>query len=190
MADSNTFKLDRYPKGDLWDSATEAERKGYWRKLGELGIARKRWELNRGLDVDGKQMIPVQQPRPDGADGPPLSPHTAGSRSQKWLRATAGKSHVTIWWSHGWGRILGYHADGVVIGAYRRDVIGLTPAGLKKVYEEAERWFKRTVKPAKPKPPPKPATPPPEPAKPTRLPMRRVIAAKPIERTRAGARPR
>lgn len=120
-------------------------------------------------------MPAVQQPRPDGAEGPPLNPHNRQSRSQKWLRATPAKGHVTIWWSHGWGKILGYHAEGVVIGAFKRDVIGLTPAGEKYVYRRAEDWLRNKIKsetPAKPEPP-KSAKPDP---KSVRTPMRRVQA--------------
>ncbi len=150
MADANTFRLDKTPDPKLWDRADESQRKGYWKRLGELALIRKRWELDRALDASTGQKMPARiNPRDDGADGPVLTPHGSASRTHKWLRFTAGKAHVTVWWSHGWGKILGYHADGLVIGTYKRDVIGLTPAGEKKVYREAEDWLRRTLGPAK-----------------------------------------
>lgn len=84
-----------------------------------------------------------QKPREDGAAGPVLAPHNRTSRTHTRMRASMGKAHVTVWWSHGWGTILGYHADGVVIGAYKRDHIGLTPAGERKVYRQVDDYWRR-----------------------------------------------
>lgn len=161
MASENSFRVDALPPADEWEAASAADRKAYLRRLGEIAMERKHWELDRALDANtGERMPARQKPRDDGADGPVLTPHNRQSRSHRYMRASAGAKHVTIWWSHGWGTILGYHADGVVIGAYKRDVIGLTPAGERKVAREALDWWRRNhpkkKAAAKPKAPPRP----------------------------------
>lgn len=164
MASENSFRVDALPPSDEWGAASAADRKVYLRRLGELAMDRKHWELDRALDAStGEKMPARQKPRDDGADGPVLTPHNRQSRSHRYMRMSVGAGHVTIWWSHGWGTILGYHADGVVIGAYKRDVIGLTPAGERKVAREALDWWRRNHPkkraPARSKPAPRRETP-------------------------------
>lgn len=144
MASENSFRVAVLPDPVEWDRASVADRKAYLKRLGEIAMERKHWELDRALDANtGEKMPARQKPREDGADGPVLTPHNRQSRSHRYMRMSAGSGHVTIWWSHGWGTVLGYHADGVVIGAYKRDVIGLTPAGERKVAREALDWWRR-----------------------------------------------
>lgn len=155
MASQNAFTLKVDFSGPDWAGITEAQKKAALKVYAERIVARKHWELDRALDAESGQKMPARQkPRDDGADGPVLTPHGRQSRSHRYIRTSLGKSHVTVWWSHGWGTVLGYHADGVVIGAYKRDVIGLTPAGERKVARELLDWWRRTRK-SKPKPAPK-----------------------------------
>jgi hypothetical protein len=155
VADSNAFVL---PVA-IPDSATPAQRRRALDHARDTALRLKRRELRRGKGVDGRPLKPVQPAsRPDGAKGPPLSPHQAESRSQRWLRATIGAKAgtVTLWWSHGWGRILGYHARGEVRGAPVRDVIGLTAADRRAFDAELARWWKLQG----PRPRPRPLPPP------------------------------
>jgi len=181
MASENSFRVDTLPAADEWAAASVADRKAYLKRLGQLAMERKHWELDRALDAEtGEKMPARQRPRDDGANGPVLTPHNRQSRSHSYMRMSVGGAHVTIWWSHGWGTILGYHAIGVVIGAYKRDVIGLTPAGERKVAREALDWWRRNHPKRKAKAASKPKR---EPARPERAP-----AGVPVQR-RPGPRP-
>lgn len=157
MASENSFTLRVDFDAPEWAGITDARKREALNVYAERVVARKHWELDRALDADtGEKMPARQKPREDGASGPVLTPHNRQSRSHRYLRTSVGKSHVTVWWSHGWGKILGYHADGVVIGAYKRDVIGLTPAGERKVMRELLDWWRRVKPKGKSKPPPTP----------------------------------
>jgi hypothetical protein len=139
VADGNAIVLDAASWVDpaAWAKAPEHARSRYLKRCGELAIARKRGELRRGLGVDGKPLAAVKpSSRPDHATGKPLDPHYGASRSVRLIRAHVGArgGTVTLAWSHGFGRILGYHAAGTVPGAPVRDVLGLTQA--------SERWIK------------------------------------------------
>jgi hypothetical protein len=145
VADQNAIVLDvRAAVGDGWDQAPAGVRSAVLARLGDYAKSLKLAELRKGVGTSGGPLAPVRYRRPDGAKGPPLSPHQADSRAQKWLRATPGSSAgtITLWWSHGWGQILGYHARGEVRGAPVRDVIGLTPADLDKFHARARREWK------------------------------------------------
>lgn len=165
MADANSFTLDAAAWVDprQWAAAPEALRRRYLARVGELATRRKRWEQARRLDARGKALLPRLDPRADGANGPPLSPHRAESRTAKWLRSSVGlkAGSVTCWWSHGWGKVLGYHRAGIRsrVGLRRRDVIGLTPAGEKKVRDEARSSWRALTGQARagrrPAPPPR-----------------------------------
>ena len=175
MANENSFQLDKPASPAVWDNTTDEQKKA-------TGVGWVSWPSN-GSGGNSIAVSTSVARRCPPSSNPGLMvlrvhhsiPHNRQSRSQKWLRATPAKGHVTIWWSHGWGKILGYHAEGVVIGAFKRDVIGLTPAGEKYVYRRAEDWLRNKIKsetPAKPEPP-KSAKPDP---KSVRTPMRRVQA--------------
>jgi len=154
MASENSFTLRIDFDAPEWEGITEALKRQVLVRYAELIKERKHWELDRALDAEtGEKMPARQKPRPDGASGPVLTPHNRQSRSHRYMRHSVGKAHVTIWWSHGWGTVLGYHADGVVIGAFKRDVIGLTPAGVRKVDRQIQDYWRRVKPKAKPKPP-------------------------------------
>lgn len=135
------------PATDLaWRRASETVRLQFYKHAADIALSLKQKEIRRGIGVDGEPLAPVQRAsRPDGATGPPLSPHYAESRTRKWLRASIGvkAGTVTLWWSHGWATILSYHRAGLVIGAPIRDVIGLTAVDETKLQAEMRAYWRR-----------------------------------------------
>jgi hypothetical protein len=185
MADRNALVLPvvDWVDPDEWAAATPLRRDRYLRAVAELAKDAKRDQVRRGIGSDGRRLAKVKpSSRPDHADGPPLSPHRARSRSLRWLRSAVGKvaGTATLFWSHGWGRILGYHARGEVLGAYIRDVIDFDPASERRLRSRARTLWK-TLNRRRPTPPPAPPAAPAQPAiRPRpRLPMRPGIAARP-----------
>jgi hypothetical protein len=180
MADANAIVLRDLepPDTDLaWRKASESVRLKYYTHAADIALSLKQKEIRRGVGVDGKRLAPVKpSSRPDGATGPPLTPHTAESRTRKWLRVSIGlkSGTITLWWSHGWGQILGWHGAGLVRGAPVRDVIGLTSADLKKLHDEMRLYWLR-LKRGKPSGSPRAGR---QPSQPTLPPLERKIAAK------------
>lgn len=134
---------DYEPTDTTWSFASESEKRAYWKRLGELAVEAKRWELRRGIDVNGRRFAPVRPAsRTDGAAGPALSPHQAESRFQRLLRMVGTAQQCTLFWSHGWARYVKYHA-------YRmgprtlpvRDAVGLSPGRQRWVREGARLWW-------------------------------------------------
>jgi hypothetical protein len=150
------------PAGPEWARASEADRRAYWRRLGEIALEVKRREIRRGIGIDGKKLKPVKpESRPDGAKGPPLIPHYAESRTINLLDVRTTASAATLYWKgHGrtsWAKILGYHAYKHGARALPvRNTIGISPAGRKKIARDARDWWKRTHVTPKPKPEPRP----------------------------------
>lgn len=135
------------PLDESWVYATDAQRKNYWRHVGTFAIVVYRGMIRRGLDADGKELKPVKRTsRPDRATGPPLTPHYGMSRTSRLLAMSARVNGCTIWWRAGWSRILGYHA--IKRGPRRlpvRNVLGIYPAGRRKIAAEARRWWRDTL---------------------------------------------
>jgi hypothetical protein len=140
-----TFRLagpDFEPYRDEdWKRASEADRKAYWNEVGRLAYAAKQRELAQGIGVDGKPLFPVKHPRPDGAKGPPLSPHRIQSRFRRYLDWREGRDGVTLFWGHSWRAIVGYH----MLGKGHlpvRNVVGLTLPSQNGIRERARRWWR------------------------------------------------
>lgn len=153
MADANAIRLPAAEwVGPAWEGAPDGLRRRYLEYVAGLARAAKLRELRRGVGVDGDRLRRVKRSsRPDGATGPPLSPHRAASRAQKWIRASVGTGHVTLWWSHGWGQILGYHRAGSARLPVR-NVIGLTDPDMVRLRAEARRYWRSLAGPASPRP--------------------------------------
>ena len=136
------------PSARSWRSATAADRKALYEFAGRLAVAEKRAELARAIGSDGRRMEARKRPRPDGANGPVLTPHDERSRTARLMAARAWAGGVTLFWHSGigkgqrtpWGTILGYHADGKVKGAPVRDV-RLSGRGIGRVRAEVARWW-------------------------------------------------
>jgi hypothetical protein len=125
-----------------WRTAPASQREAFLREAGRVAVELLRGQLARGLDKDGRRMPPRKVRRlPDGARGPVLSPHQAASRAQKWIRVAVGRGHVTLYWSHGFGRIIGFQGDGLVKGAPARDVRGLSPRSMAELQAHMGRWW-------------------------------------------------
>jgi hypothetical protein len=134
---------DFEPANDpAWRLASEGLRRAYWAHVGRLAVYFKRDELRRGLDAAGGKLARIKQPRPDGADGPPLSPHYAESRFLRYCQVRTTARSATIFWGSGWAKVVGYHARGAGHLPVR-DVIGLTRASQRKLAEHARLWWLR-----------------------------------------------
>jgi hypothetical protein len=127
---------DWLPKRE-WDAARALDKKEYLTRAAEIAVHYKNNMSLRGVDVRGENFRPINPAyRRDKAAGKPLDPHFADSRVVKLLRGTGNvrKGTIVLWWSHGWGKIMGFHA-------YRhgprslpvRNAIGFDPATLLKV---------------------------------------------------------
>lgn len=149
MADQNSLRLDAtsfLPEGE-WAAATDARRRRYLDRAGDFAVRLKLRQVRLGIGADGRRLRKVRpSSRPDNATGKPLDPHYGQSRAVRWLRDSAGAKAgtVTLWWSHGWGEVLGYHARGEVKGAPTRDVIGW-PVTYRREFERLCMRFWKTM---------------------------------------------
>ena len=150
MASENAFTLDVAGwVGPAWAKAPAWKRLATLQFVAERAKYLKLVELARGIGVDGRKLARVKpSSRPDNATGEPLVPHRSESRSATRMRSSVGPARgtVAIWWSHSWGTILGYHADGLVRGAPVRDVIGLTAGDMRKLESAAMVYFRSGVR--------------------------------------------
>lgn len=132
---------DVTPNHWAWDMAGPTRRKDYFQTLGQACYRRKIRELQAGVGVDGQKLKPVQpRSRPDRATGPPLSPHEASSRFQRYLRVFAAADRCTLYWAAGWSKVVRGHRVGwghLPI----RDVVGLTQRHYREaVFEAQATW--------------------------------------------------
>jgi hypothetical protein len=94
------------------------------------------------IDRFGRRMPPRQKPRRDGARGPVMAPHHTRSRviANYQARVTVSRWgwQVTAGWTGDvpWIR---YHAEGRVIGAPIRDVMGVDPTTHREVMDTIRR---------------------------------------------------
>lgn len=129
-----------------WLSTNRQIRSRYLRQLGPLAVNMHGWQCARGLDADGKRLRAVlPSSRPDGATGPPLTPHYAESRTRDLIRfrVDPDAGEVILFWAEDWGVILGYHAYEL---RKRRDVLGLSPRFLGNWEAEANRVWNQTLR--------------------------------------------
>jgi hypothetical protein len=137
------------PNTPSWSRATAADREAFYRRAGELAVAEKRGELSRAIGANGRRFRPRKHPRPDGANGPVLTPHGDDSRTARLLTYRAWGDGLTLFWHAGigrshstpWGDILGYHAAGA--GSLPRRDTRLSTRGLGKVRKEMADWWSR-----------------------------------------------
>lgn len=136
------------PGGPAWDRATGPQRRAFFLEAGRLAVEAKREELTRAIGADGKTMAPRKHPRPDGANGPVLTPHDAASRTARLMAAHADPAGMTLFWRAGlsarqrlpWGTILGFHAGGFVRGAPVRDV-RLSRRAIGRLKKQLGAWW-------------------------------------------------
>lgn len=138
---------DWEPIRDIWwEAATPARRQAYWSFLASRLKAAKDSELRRGLDASGEKLTRIKYKRPDGATGPPLTPHRASSRFRRYCRVVSTTDHATVFWGNSWAKVVGGHRSGRACGV-ERDVVGLSPASQKRVKAEARKWWRDRYKP-------------------------------------------
>jgi hypothetical protein len=141
------------PAGSSWKKANSAQKRAFYKAAGDLAVAEKRKELARAIGANGRRMKARKYPRKDGADGPVMTPHDEESRTSRLLAFRAWDGGLTLYWHGGvsrgqrkpWGTILGYHADGKVRGAPRRDV-RLSKRGIGAVRKAMADWWEKNRK--------------------------------------------
>jgi len=133
-----------------------AERLKYWSIAAEVVLARKDWELVRGLNKDGRPLArPSSRTRrrrrsrmtASGVGDPsaPLfQPGNELSRTRSLLTSRGYEGHVRVWWRYDphtggeWGEVLARWAEDK---GPRWDVLGLSMAGVRwSRIETDRRW--------------------------------------------------
>jgi hypothetical protein len=96
-----------------WRYASTARRAAYFAELARIAFELLYDRISRGVGVDGRKLVAVKpNSRPDGAKGPPLTPHEQASRTRRLLAHAGGRDAATVYWRNGWGRYLAFHARG------------------------------------------------------------------------------
>lgn len=148
-----TITLSKFepPDIDQWRRLTTAQRKEWFKLVGKHAVTTLRKRLLDGRDRHGKKFLRRLNPRPDGASGPPLSPHDAASRSVRLMSSRWTDKDATIYWEEGWGEILAYHQAGIPsrLGKRVRDVAGFTDKERVEIYNAALGEWKGPSKPAR-----------------------------------------
>lgn len=164
------------PNDLRWKAASNAERRAFYSKAGDVALERLKKQLSRGVGANGRAMKPRKQAvLDDGADGPVMEPHYDLSRVIRLSDYQATDRSLTLFWQAGtghashrqarkkgkkatpFGTILQYHADGLVRNAPVRDV-RLSRASIHQVKLEMRKWWDGQ-EPPQPKPRPRPANP-------------------------------
>jgi hypothetical protein len=135
------------PRAGSWRSASPADRRALYEFAGRLAVKEKRAELARAIGANGRRMKRRKHPRPDGADGPVMTPHDRASRTSRLLDARAWAGGVTLFWHAGlsrssrtpWGSILAFHAGGAARLPVRD--VRLSRRGIGRVRESARKWW-------------------------------------------------
>lgn len=143
-------QLVHAPTDDRWLHAPPDEKSRFWTVVARVAMRVFDEQCAAGLDRHGKPMKPViMKDRPKYANGqrlsgPPLTPHRALSRTRRLLDFRAGPNGATLFWRDGWGVILSYHAAGIQHNPILpiRDVLGISPAGIKRVQEAADDYWR------------------------------------------------
>lgn len=136
--------------------ASPAERRAFWGWLAPQARKALDDQLSRGIGFDGRRLMRVCYRKQGGRGryaGPPLTPRRGNSRTRRLLAASPGQQGVTLWWRNGWGKILGFHAQGIRRKRCRpyvavRDVFGLAPTFLQRLQKRAASYWSGPASPA------------------------------------------
>jgi hypothetical protein len=151
-----SFTVDRIAPPEVARSPME-RRRAFWGAVANFVIEAKERELRQGLDRFGNPMHALAQSTirrrksavgPAHAYAPPLTPAYKLSRTRSLFTADVNEraTGVVCWWMYdeitgaSWGDILEYHRTGNERLPVR-DVIGLTPASLAKIKQQALAWW-------------------------------------------------
>lgn len=152
---------DEYePVDPEFRTSSSADQRVFWSAFARAVYKRKQEELSRGLDWYGRKLKPIKRSTVEQraalygpmAKGPPLMPQYETSRTRRLLsvRVVMGNRAVG-YYPKRWGKILGYHARGEVRGAPKRDIFGLSRAGIRWAREQAtKQWKTETLNRPKP----------------------------------------
>jgi hypothetical protein len=159
-----TFLIDGIEPPDReWRRASQADKVRYWSIAGIIAEKVKQDELQKGLDRHGRRLRPVRYRkvrfRRSGrvVDGEPLMPHRGLSRTRRLLQYTITSLGILFYWQSGWAKILDMHRRGAcltrggrIVGKLpKRDVFGISPAGIDKVRTQALSYWRRGIMPDK-----------------------------------------
>lgn len=151
------------PPEQEWKRASQADKVRYWSIAGIIAEKVKQDELQKGLDRHGRRLRPVRYRkvrfRRSGrvVDGEPLMPHRGLSRTRRLLQYTITSVGILFYWQSGWARILDMHRrgacltrDGRIVGKLpKRDVFGISPAGIEKIRTQSLSYWRRGIMPDK-----------------------------------------
>lgn len=144
--------VDSRPNSREWDTATDAEKRRYYRVLAKKLAQAKDAELAAGLDWRGSPLKPIrpatwEERRRKYAvwTGPPLTPQYEGSRTRRLHQVAATKDRVIGYWSRRWGKAVRGHCLGSR-GLPVRDVCGTTDRAWKDAVVAATAEWLRTAR--------------------------------------------
>ena len=151
------------PSGREWTDATAGEKRRFYEIAGIIAEKVKQSELQRGLDRNGNKLKPVRVRRVKfrrsgrKIDGEPLMPHRGLSRTRRLLKYAITSLGILFYWQNGWAKILDMHRRGAclrrngrIVGKLpKRDVFGISPAGIDQIRREALNHWRRGTMPKK-----------------------------------------
>lgn len=154
MSGDLTIPIRRFEPTDqaAWEAASVSQRRAWYGFVARAAMAALKTRFLEGKDRFGKTLRPRLHERDDGANGPPLVPHEARSRSITLMRERHSSKEALIYWDGGWGKILACHAEGIPsrLGAVRRDMGGFTDKERDSIRRQASEQWKKTLSRAQP----------------------------------------
>ena len=186
MPDVNTLVLNAadWVPSSQWRRASRRTKQRYLDGMSAKAQRYKLRQIEKSQGANARQLAARKRERPDKADGPVLAPHNDTSRSEKWIRTavSVNRGTIAVFWSHGWGRILGYHREGVGrFGAVPvRNIIDYPKYMLNQLQAEARQYWKDILASNNREEPPTPVRKPAYAQPMRRAPVGRPAAARPM----------
>lgn len=144
---------DLEPINDIaWFFASEIMRNRYRREAARIVPILYRDEREQGIDRFGQKLAALKpktikyrrsHTSPVDKFAPPLIPAHEKSRTSDWLRVEMRSDGIFCRWIRNWGEKVYWHATGQVRGAPARDVMGISPRGMKWLRDKyMAGWWK------------------------------------------------
>jgi hypothetical protein len=146
------------PRDDpTWDVAGASLKARFRAEAGKVAAAIWDRARVRGLDRHGKPLAALAERTikyrrsamgPADPKAPPLTPAHDLSRTRSFLKRQQTEAGIWFWWKRhprakgSWGKIVWFHAMGMVKGAPARDVMGFSPPELAAIRARMARWWK------------------------------------------------
>lgn len=133
------------PDKEAWAAADAGKKREWFKLVADLMVTRLKARFLDGRDRFDRKFLKRINPRPDRANGPPLSPHNATSRCIKLMRSEFTDRLAKVFWDDDWGTILEYHQKGIRsrLGLRVRDAGGLSQKEKNFIYGEADQKWVR-----------------------------------------------